>query len=121
MERVLDNLMNNAMRYSETTLRIGLDLQGSRAILCVEDDGPGIEPAEREKFLSRLCASIPAATGLPAAVVWGWLLSVLLPGRWAVRFAAKRASWVGPGSSLAGRSITTCPFPYLPDLNRTLA
>ena len=27
MERVLDNLMNNAMRYSETTLRIGLDLQ----------------------------------------------------------------------------------------------
>ncbi len=30
MERVLDNLMNNAMRYSETTLRIGLDLQGSR-------------------------------------------------------------------------------------------
>lgn len=50
MERVLDNLMNNAMRYSETTLRIGLDLQGSRAILCVEDDGPGIEPAEREKF-----------------------------------------------------------------------
>ncbi|HCU0181913.1 TPA: two-component system sensor histidine kinase RstB, partial [Enterobacter hormaechei] len=49
MERVLDNLMNNAMRYSETTLRIGLDLQGSQAILCVEDDGPGIEPAEREK------------------------------------------------------------------------
>ncbi len=121
MERVLDNLMNNAMRYSETTLRIGLDLQGSQAILCVEDDGPGIEPAEREKVLSRLCASIPAATGLPAAVVWGWLLSVLLPRRWAVRFAAKRASWVGPGSSLAGRSITTFPFPYLPDLNRTLA
>lgn len=121
MERVLDNLMNNAMRYSETTLRIGLDLQGSQAILCVEDDGPGIEPAEREKVLSRLCASIPAAIGLPAAVVWGWQLSVLLPRRWAVRFAAKRASWVGPGSSLAGRSITIFPFPYLPDLNRTLA
>lgn len=30
MERVLDNLMNNAMRYSETTLRIGLDLQEAR-------------------------------------------------------------------------------------------
>jgi two-component system sensor histidine kinase RstB len=31
MERVLDNLMNNAMRYSESTLQIGLDLQGNQA------------------------------------------------------------------------------------------
>ncbi|EQC3279255.1 two-component system sensor histidine kinase RstB [Enterobacter hormaechei] len=66
MERVLDNLMNNAMRYSETTLRIGLDLQGSQAILCVEDDGPGIEPAEREKVFEpfvRLDPSRDRATG----------------------------------------------------------
>ncbi|HHT4103683.1 TPA: two-component system sensor histidine kinase RstB [Enterobacter hormaechei] len=66
MERVLDNLMNNAMRYSETTLRIGLDLQGSQAILCVEDDGPGIEPAEREKVYEpfvRLDPSRDRATG----------------------------------------------------------
>ncbi|EPV0749922.1 two-component system sensor histidine kinase RstB [Enterobacter hormaechei] len=66
MERVLDNLMNNAMRYSETTLRIGLNLQGSQAILCVEDDGPGIEPAEREKVFEpfvRLDPSRDRATG----------------------------------------------------------
>ncbi|HCT6544404.1 TPA: two-component system sensor histidine kinase RstB [Enterobacter hormaechei] len=66
MERVLDNLMNNAMRYSETMLRIGLDLQGSQAILCVEDDGPGIEPAEREKVFEpfvRLDPSRDRATG----------------------------------------------------------
>ncbi|WP_426739110.1 two-component system sensor histidine kinase RstB [Enterobacter cloacae complex sp. 411F9] len=66
MERVLDNLMNNAMRYSETTLRIGLDLQGSQAILHVEDDGPGIEPAEREKVFEpfvRLDPSRDRATG----------------------------------------------------------
>ncbi|HCT4793783.1 TPA: two-component system sensor histidine kinase RstB [Enterobacter hormaechei] len=66
MERVLDNLMNNAMRYSETTLRIGLDLQGSQAILCVEDDGPGIEPADREKVFEpfvRLDPSRDRATG----------------------------------------------------------
>lgn len=121
MERVLDNLMNNAMRYSETTLRIGLDLQEARRFCVWKTMAPALSRRSVKKFLSRLCASIPAATGLPAAVVWGWLLSVLLPRRWAVRFAAKRASWVGPGSSLAGRSITTFPFPYLPDLNRTLA
>ncbi|MFB4581068.1 two-component system sensor histidine kinase RstB [Enterobacter hormaechei subsp. oharae] len=66
MERVLDNLMNNAMRYSETTLRIGLDLQGSQAILCVEDDGPGIEPAEREKVFEPFVCLDPSrdrATG----------------------------------------------------------
>ncbi|HDR1954846.1 TPA: two-component system sensor histidine kinase RstB [Enterobacter hormaechei] len=66
MERVLDNLMNNAMRYSESTLRIGLDLQGSQAILCVEDDGPGIEPDEREKVFEpfvRLDPSRDRATG----------------------------------------------------------
>ncbi|MGM3213748.1 ATP-binding protein, partial [Klebsiella pneumoniae] len=48
MERVLDNLMNNAMRYSESTLRIGLDLQDNQARLTVEDDGPGIAPDARE-------------------------------------------------------------------------
>ncbi|HBI6861706.1 TPA: two-component system sensor histidine kinase RstB [Enterobacter cloacae] len=66
MERVLDNLMNNAMRYSETTLRIRLDLQGSQASLTVEDDGPGIEPSEREKVFEpfvRLDPSRDRATG----------------------------------------------------------
>ncbi|HAS1785381.1 TPA: two-component system sensor histidine kinase RstB [Enterobacter cloacae] len=66
MERVLDNLMNNAMRYSEATLRIRLDLQGSQANLSVEDDGPGIEPSEREKVFEpfvRLDPSRDRATG----------------------------------------------------------
>ena len=66
MERVLDNLMNNAMRYSKTTLRIRLDLQGSQANLSVEDDGPGIEPSEREKVFEpfvRLDPSRDRATG----------------------------------------------------------
>ncbi|RAU39076.1 two-component system sensor histidine kinase RstB [Enterobacter sp. RIT418] len=66
MERVLDNLVNNAMRYSVTTLRIGLDLQGSQATLTVEDDGPGIAAEEREKVFEpfvRLDPSRDRATG----------------------------------------------------------
>lgn len=66
MERVLDNLMNNAMRYSESTLRIRLDLQGNQASLSVEDDGPGIAPDEREKVFEpfvRLDPSRDRATG----------------------------------------------------------
>ncbi|MEZ6877116.1 two-component system sensor histidine kinase RstB [Enterobacter sp. KBR-315C3_2022] len=66
MERVLDNLVNNAMRYSVTTLRIGLDLQGSQATLTVEDDGPGIAAEERETVFEpfvRLDPSRDRATG----------------------------------------------------------
>ncbi len=111
MERVLDNLMNNAMRYSETTLRIGLDLQGSQAILCVEDDGPGIEPAEREKVFEPFVRLDPSRDRATGGCGLGLAIVRSIARRWAVRFAAKRASWVGPGSSLAGRSITTFPVP----------
>ncbi len=54
MERVLDNLVNNALRYSSQRVAVSLTLQGSRASLLVEDDGPGIAPEERERCLS-LC------------------------------------------------------------------
>ena len=66
MERVLDNLVNNALRYSNQRIQGSLTLQGSRATLRVEDDGPGIAPAEREKVFEpfvRLDPSRDRATG----------------------------------------------------------
>jgi two-component system sensor histidine kinase RstB len=66
MERVLDNLVNNALRYSENQLRISLHLNGSEASLAVEDDGPGIAPDERERVFEpfvRLDPSRDRATG----------------------------------------------------------
>ncbi|MDN0087395.1 two-component system sensor histidine kinase RstB [Yersinia nurmii] len=66
MERVLDNLVNNALRYSNQRLRIGLWFDGDEACLQVEDDGPGIPPEERttvfEPFV-RLDPSRDRATG----------------------------------------------------------
>ncbi|HEI8864943.1 TPA: two-component system sensor histidine kinase RstB [Serratia odorifera] len=66
MERVLDNLVNNALRYSQQRLRIGLWFDGDIACLQVEDDGPGIPPEERlrvfEPFV-RLDPSRDRATG----------------------------------------------------------
>lgn len=121
MERVLDNLMNNAMRYSETTLRIGLDLQGSQAILCVEDDGPGIEPAEREKVFEpfvRLDPSRDRATGgcgLGLAIV----RSIAQAMGGSVRCEASELG--GARFVFSWPIYHNIPFPYLPDLNRTLA
>ncbi|WP_312118898.1 two-component system sensor histidine kinase RstB [Kosakonia cowanii] len=66
MERVLDNLVNNALRYSEETIKVTLQRQGSLANMTVEDDGPGIAPAERERIFEpfvRLDPSRDRATG----------------------------------------------------------
>lgn len=66
MSRVLDNLLNNALRYSRTTVQVSLLLDGSQATLIVEDDGPGIEADAREHVFEpfvRLDPSRDRATG----------------------------------------------------------
>ncbi|MGK9171880.1 two-component system sensor histidine kinase RstB [Yokenella regensburgei] len=66
MERVLDNLVNNALRYCESTVTINLTRDGTDAILSVEDDGPGIATDDRERVFEpfvRLDPSRDRATG----------------------------------------------------------
>ncbi|MEJ4044306.1 two-component system sensor histidine kinase RstB [Erwinia sp. SLM-02] len=66
MERVLDNLVNNALRYADKRLRVGLWFDGDIACLQVEDDGPGIPLEERERVFEpfvRLDPSRDRATG----------------------------------------------------------
>ncbi|WP_455814772.1 two-component system sensor histidine kinase RstB [Pseudomonas graminis] len=66
MERVLDNLVNNALRYADQRLRVGLWFDGDMAFLQVEDDGPGIPLDERERVFEpfvRLDPSRDRATG----------------------------------------------------------
>ena len=66
MERAVDNLVNNALRYSDHQLRISLHLNGNRANLWVEDDGPGIAPDARQRVFEpfvRLDPSRDRSTG----------------------------------------------------------
>jgi two-component system sensor histidine kinase RstB len=66
MERVLDNLVNNALRYCETTVRVNLTREGTTAILSVEDDGQGIASEDRQRIFEpfvRLDPSRDRATG----------------------------------------------------------
>lgn len=66
MERVLDNLLNNALRYCQHQVSVSLELEGSNATLVVEDDGPGIAPEERQRVFEpfvRLDPSRDRATG----------------------------------------------------------
>lgn len=71
MERVLDNLLNNALRYCQSTVQASLLLNGNQATLVVEDDGPGIAPDAREQVLNRLYALTPAVTGRPVVAGLG--------------------------------------------------
>jgi len=55
LEQVLLNLVDNAIKYADAggrvTLRAGL--RDGRALIEVEDDGPGIEPAHRRRLFER--------------------------------------------------------------------
>jgi len=66
MDRVLDNLINNALRYSQQTLSVSLQRDERQWVLAVEDDGPGIPASERERVFEpfvRLDPSRDRATG----------------------------------------------------------
>lgn len=66
MERVTNNLINNALRYSQQRLRVSLWRDREMAYLQVEDDGPGIPEQDRIRVLEpfvRLDPSRDRATG----------------------------------------------------------
>ena len=55
LEQVLLNLTDNAIKYADAGGRVILRAvsRDGRAVLEVEDDGPGIEPAHRERLFER--------------------------------------------------------------------
>lgn len=65
IERVIDNLVDNAVSFSPPGGRIGVRLQREgervRALIC--DEGPGIPEEEREKVFARFHSVRPEAEG----------------------------------------------------------
>jgi signal transduction histidine kinase len=65
LRRLIANLTDNALAYGGAAL-IGADVEGDSLVVLVDDDGPGIGPAERELVLEpfvRLEQSRSRATG----------------------------------------------------------
>ena len=53
LERVVRNLLDNAARHARERAAIGVVELDGHVVLAVEDDGPGIDPGDRERALER--------------------------------------------------------------------
>jgi two-component system sensor histidine kinase TctE len=76
LRELLSNLIDNALRYTpadgSVTVRVGRDAGAGRALLEVEDTGPGIAAAERERVFERfyrILGSNAEGSGLGLAIV----------------------------------------------------
>jgi signal transduction histidine kinase len=71
VEEILGNLVENAVKWAEGRIRVTLAREGAEVRIVVEDDGPGIPEADRERVTGsgfRLDTAKPG-TGLGLAIV----------------------------------------------------
>jgi two-component system osmolarity sensor histidine kinase EnvZ len=67
LRRALGNLLDNARRHA-SQVRLGATLRGAWADITVDDDGPGIQPAEREAAFKPFASGSATGTGLGLAI-----------------------------------------------------
>ncbi|WP_142105355.1 sensor histidine kinase [Pseudonocardia cypriaca] len=78
---VLDNLITNARRYARSLVRISILPAGRVVRLLVEDDGPGIPAADRERIFDRFVRLSPEAGAGGGAGLGLALVAALVHGR----------------------------------------
>jgi signal transduction histidine kinase len=62
LDRMLVNLIDNAIRYAKSSVTVSVSQSGSWAELAVTDDGPGIPEADRERAFDRFARLDDART-----------------------------------------------------------
>jgi signal transduction histidine kinase len=53
LERIITNLVDNALRYAHATVTLDVACRNGQAELTVADDGPGIPPTDRQRIFDR--------------------------------------------------------------------
>ena len=61
VERVVDNLVGNALKYTDGPVDVSVRQNGSGALLEVADRGPGLSAADRERIFQRFFRGASAA------------------------------------------------------------
>lgn len=70
--RCVDELIGNAIHYARSTVRVSVEEDGEHAAVTVEDDGPGIPEADRERIFERFVRgehAVDGGSGLGLALV----------------------------------------------------
>ena len=75
LRRVVANLLDNALRHARAMVIVSLRVDGARVTLTVDDDGPGIDAADRQRVFQRFTrlddsrARTSGGAGLGLAIV----------------------------------------------------
>jgi signal transduction histidine kinase len=64
LQRLLANLVENALRHARARVSIEVGASADRATIAVDDDGNGVAPALREKIFERFVTTTSGGTGL---------------------------------------------------------
>jgi two-component system sensor histidine kinase RstB len=59
-ERVITNLVNNAMRYTQSTVKVSSQVTEKALVITVDDDGPGVHADDRIRIFEPLVRLDPA-------------------------------------------------------------
>jgi signal transduction histidine kinase len=86
IDRLAGVLMDNACRYAgpDGEVRIGVQTQGSRVSLTVEDSGPGIPEAERSRLFDRFHRATEHGPGAGLGLAIGDSIVRSTGGKWQV-------------------------------------
>jgi signal transduction histidine kinase len=63
LDEILGNLLDNACKWASSRVAIGSAEEEGAIVVAVDDDGPGLAPAMREKVLQRGVRADEAASG----------------------------------------------------------
>lgn len=53
LQEILGNILDNAWKWAKQRIEIAIHTEGNRLTLTIDDDGPGLEPEQRQAVLSR--------------------------------------------------------------------
>lgn len=68
LERILTNLLANALRHGEPPVRVSTESVGTSVVVHVDDNGPGLSEQDRERVFDRFYKSDASRSGVGAGL-----------------------------------------------------
>lgn len=70
LNRILQNLLSNSLRYADTKITVDITQKEHMAIILIKDDGPGFDNADLPHVFERFYKGKGGKTGIGLSVVW---------------------------------------------------